>query len=85
MFYLHHSEACPRIRKTEDLACSEPIRATAPVRGNLEIPIAMRCVRTPQDILGQTAIEDIRIDPHCRDDIPAVLRGLQIIYCNEDL
>ena len=35
--------------------------------------------------LGQTAIEDIQLDASCRDDIPAVLRGVQHIDCHETL
>ena len=45
----------------------------------------MRHVWKPQLILGQTAVEEMEFDPHCRDDIPAVLRGLQHIYSNEAL
>ena len=45
----------------------------------------MRHVWKPQLTLGQTAVEKMEFDPHCRDDIPAVLRGLQHIYSNEAL
>ena len=45
----------------------------------------MRHVWKPQLILGQTAVEEMEFDPHCRDDIPAVLRGLQHIYSNAPL
>lgn len=40
----------------------------------------MRIVQSPQCQLGELAIADIKIDPKSRDDIPAVLRGLQLIY-----
>ena len=43
----------------------------------------MRCVHNPQSCLGQTPIPDIQIDSHSRDDIPAVLKGLQHLYCDE--
>ncbi len=45
----------------------------------------MRTVFNPSMTLGQTAIEDIQLDASCRDDIPAVLRGIQHIYCHETL
>ena len=37
----------------------------------------MRLVHDPQLCLGQIPIPDIDIDPHSRDDIPAVLKGIQ--------
>ncbi len=40
----------------------------------------MREVQRRQMQFGQVAIEDIWLDPKSRDDIPAVLRGLQHIY-----
>ena len=45
----------------------------------------MRIVQSPQNYLGQTAIEDFHFDPHCRDDIPNTLRGLQYIYSTKTL
>ncbi len=45
----------------------------------------MRTIREPLVRLGEIAIEDIEIDAVCRDDIPAVLRGIQHLYCNEEL
>ena len=45
----------------------------------------MRAIREPLIRLGEIAIEDIAIDPVCRDDIPAVLRGIQHLYCDEAL
>jgi len=42
----------------------------------------MRIVKHSQSSFGQTNIADIRIDPRSRDDIPAVLKGLQYIYVN---
>ena len=35
--------------------------------------------------LGQASIEEIWINPKSRDDIPAVLKGLQHIWCDEAL
>lgn len=43
----------------------------------------MRQSYHPQMKLGQVAIEDIRLNPRSRDDIPQVLRGLQWLYINE--
>lgn len=40
----------------------------------------MRIVQDPQCQLGELAIADIKIDLRSRDDIPAVLRGLQRLY-----
>lgn len=40
----------------------------------------MRIVRRPQLQLGQINIADIQFDPRSRDDIPALLKGLQYIY-----
>ena len=36
-------------------------------------------------LLGQIAIENIELDARCRDDVPAVLKGIQYIYCKEEL
>ncbi len=43
----------------------------------------MRHVRNPQGQLGEMCIEDIKIDTKSRDDIPALLLGLQYLYSNE--
>lgn len=45
----------------------------------------MRIVKNPQLHFGEVNISDINIDPRSRDDIPAVLRGLQYIYVTEDV
>lgn len=45
----------------------------------------MRVVKNPQSSFGQVNIADIYINPRSRDDIPAVLRGLQYIYVNADI
>ena len=42
----------------------------------------MRVVMEAQRSLGQAPIEEIEFDARSRDDIPAVLRGLQSIYMN---
>ena len=44
----------------------------------------MRVVQNSQMRLGELAIAEIRIDPRSRDDIPAVLRGLQEIYTHNE-
>ncbi len=43
----------------------------------------MRLVEDTQFQLGQVPIDEIQFDPKCRDDIPAVLRGLQGLYKDE--
>ena len=43
----------------------------------------MREVQRRQMQFGQVAIEDIWLDPKSRDDIPAVLRGLQHLYVEQ--
>jgi len=43
----------------------------------------MRLVTNKQMNLGQTGIENIKVDVASRDDIPRILLGLQYIYCNE--
>ena len=45
----------------------------------------MREVHRSQFHLGQVPIEKIWINPKSRDDIPAVLKGLQHIWCDEAL
>lgn len=40
----------------------------------------MRKVQEHQFGLGQVPIGEIKLDPKSRDDIPAVLRGLQVLY-----
>ncbi len=45
----------------------------------------MRIVKLPQRQFGQIDIADIQFDVHSRDDIPAVLKGLQYIYINEPI
>ena len=34
--------------------------------------------------LGEIDISEIKIDPRSRDDIPAILKGLQLMYVNTD-
>ncbi len=45
----------------------------------------MRVVLNPQLAIGQIDIERIPLDPQSRDDIPAVLRGLQQIWSDAEL
>lgn len=45
----------------------------------------MRTTFSNQLALSQIPIEDISIDPDSRDDIPALLKGIQSIYLNEPL
>ncbi len=44
----------------------------------------MRQVRNPQMDLGEVRIEDIRINRKSRDDIPALLLGLQHLHGDEE-
>ena len=43
----------------------------------------MRTIRNPQMALGEIRIEDIELDWKSRDDIPALLLGLQFLYSDE--
>jgi len=43
----------------------------------------MRAIRNPQMTLGEIPIEDIELDWKSRDDIPALLTGLQFLYSDE--
>ena len=45
----------------------------------------MRTVENTQMHFGEIAIAQIEIDSKSRDDIPAVLKGLQHIYTNPPL
>ena len=45
----------------------------------------MRNLRNPQLERGEVRIEDIELDIKCRDDIPALLIGLQYLYSQEAL
>ena len=45
----------------------------------------MREILEAQQTLGQVPIEDIEIDSSSRDEMPAVLRGLKFIFCNQGL
>ncbi len=45
----------------------------------------MRIVRNPQMSIGEVNIADIQLNPKSRDDIPAILQGLQYIYTTPDL
>ncbi len=42
----------------------------------------MRVVRKSQFELGQVPIDQIKFNSKSRDDVPAVLRGLQHLYCD---
>jgi len=44
----------------------------------------MRTVRHAQMEIGEARIEDIEPDPKSRDNIPALLTGLQHLYRNEE-
>ena len=44
----------------------------------------MRIVKPPQAQFGQVDIAEIKFDARSRDDIPALLKGLQHIYANEE-
>jgi hypothetical protein len=45
----------------------------------------MRHIVNPQTLLGQVNISEITFDPRSRDEIPKLLRGLQYIYCTEEI
>jgi len=44
----------------------------------------MRSTQKMQPALGDPVIADIKIDLRSRDDIPALLLGLQHIYCDTE-
>jgi hypothetical protein len=43
----------------------------------------MRCTKNPQLHFGEVNIADIEIDARSRDDVPAILKGLQYIYTDD--
>ncbi len=43
----------------------------------------MRHLKNPQLHFGEVNIADITIDARSRDDVPAILKGLQYIYTHE--
>jgi len=43
----------------------------------------MRQLKTPQLHFGEVNIADIEIDARSRDDVPAILKGLQYIYTDD--
>ena len=45
----------------------------------------MRIVHNPQLVFGQVPIEDLVLDARSRDDIPAVLKGIQQLFANRSL
>ena len=45
----------------------------------------MRIVHNPQLVFGQVPIEELVLDPRSRDDIPAVLKGIQQLFKNASL
>ena len=45
----------------------------------------MRTVHEPQMSFGEIDISKIKLNPKCRDDIPAILSGLQFIYVTPEL
>ena len=45
----------------------------------------MRFVKNPQSILGHVDIATIKFNPRSRDDIPAILKGLQHIYVDTSI
>ena len=54
-----------------------------PLRAHLRGIDIMREVLRSQLQLGEVAIDKVWINPKSRDDIPAVLKGLQHIWCDE--
>ena len=45
----------------------------------------MRVAENKDPFLGQVAIDDVDLNPKSRDDIPAVLQGVQYIHRDPDL
>jgi len=48
-------------------------------------PSVPRKTHDSQFTLGQVPIADIQFDPKNRNDIPAVLMGLQVLWCDENV
>jgi len=45
----------------------------------------MRHMKNPQLHFGEVNIADIKIDARSRDDVPAILKGLQYIYTDGEV
>ena len=45
----------------------------------------MRVAENKVLVLGQVDIDDVELDPRSRDDIPAVLLGIQSLHLDADL
>jgi len=45
----------------------------------------VRLIENPQQCFGEVSISAITFDEKTRDDIPAILKGLQYIYCTEEV
>lgn len=43
----------------------------------------MRVIQFSQLMIGEVSIKNIKIDAKSRDDVPAVLKGLQHLYCDD--
>lgn len=71
---------------TLDVVFSRVNRLISASRGEIFATLAtMREIHRRQFRLGQVPIDEIRLDPKSRDDTPAVLKGLQHLWCDEAL
>ena len=59
--------------------------AIRPICHTLRQRNATRVAEFDELFLGQVAIDDLELDPKSRDDIPAVLQGIQFIHRDADL
>ena len=82
-----------RLREIPQLGDCEEIRGCVNYRESTEMRTCadtvfpegyvMREVQRSQAWIGQVPVDQIEIDPTCRDDNPALLKGLQDIWSNE--
>ena len=74
------------IKASEKEGVLTAIRGFRPISSQIRPLLAarslMRSVLSLQPQLGASDIGDIQLDPQSRDDIPAVLKGLQCVYCD---
>ena len=74
------------IKASEKEGVLTAIRGFRPISSQIRALLAarslMRSVLSLQPQLGASDIGAIQLDPQSRDDIPAVLQGLQCVYCD---
>ena len=61
------------------------MRPVSPISDNSWQRDTVRVAENKVLVLGQVDIDDVELDPKSRDDIPAVLLGIQSIHRDADL